>query len=289
MLDLVSIPTCESTQDLARQWLAQAPAQALLRQGGSRLFMTTHQTHGRGQHGRAWLPAGESLALSWALAEPPGVLSPGCWPVLAMAAVLRVLQSWLPSPLAAALTIKWPNDLLLGSRKVGGLLVERLPMALGSSGPAVLIIGLGLNGRHPPAHLASASQEGAHSALPAGGLLDDLAGHWQLVDMLPVLASALLDLLMRSRHEDQESALRPLWALAEEHLAWKGLPVIWTPALAGGAQPSALRGSVPLATWVPLGVDSSSGGLWARRLADLSGEPAASVPELILHGSLRRA
>jgi BirA family biotin operon repressor/biotin-[acetyl-CoA-carboxylase] ligase len=57
--------------------------------------------------------------------------------------VVSVLQERLPEA-----WLKWPNDILVGERKVGGILCERLE---GVDGLAdALIVGIGLNLRTPP-------------------------------------------------------------------------------------------------------------------------------------------
>jgi BirA family biotin operon repressor/biotin-[acetyl-CoA-carboxylase] ligase len=96
------------------------------------LVTTGEQTAGRGRQGRAWTaPAGSSLLMSLVLREPPPLLT-----LRAGAAVADVAQAVDASGRAAQ--IKWPNDVLLDSGKVAGILVEGRPQ----EGWAVLGIGL---------------------------------------------------------------------------------------------------------------------------------------------------
>jgi BirA family transcriptional regulator, biotin operon repressor / biotin---[acetyl-CoA-carboxylase] ligase len=96
------------------------------------LVTTGEQTAGRGRQGRAWTaPAGSSLLMSLVLHEPPPLLT-----LRAGAAVADVAQAVDASGRAAQ--IKWPNDVLLDSGKVAGILVEARPQ----EGWAVLGIGL---------------------------------------------------------------------------------------------------------------------------------------------------
>jgi BirA family transcriptional regulator, biotin operon repressor / biotin---[acetyl-CoA-carboxylase] ligase len=91
------------------------------------LVSAGEQAAGRGRQGRAWsAPAGTAVLMSLVLREPGEGL-----PLAAAVAVCEAL------PVAAA--IKWPNDVLVESRKLAGLLVEGRPQ----EGWAVL--GLGLN------------------------------------------------------------------------------------------------------------------------------------------------
>ncbi len=92
------------------------------------------QSAGRGRRGRRWHDQpGHSLLFSTVLrptVEPRGL------PILSLgtaAAVAEVLSSRYDLPVAT----KWPNDLLIGGRKVGGILLE-------GRGEAV-VVGLGLN------------------------------------------------------------------------------------------------------------------------------------------------
>ncbi|MCG5512193.1 biotin--[acetyl-CoA-carboxylase] ligase [Ectothiorhodospira shaposhnikovii] len=101
------------------------------------------QWAGRGRRGRQWLmPPGAGLPLSilWSIRHWP---APD--PTITLAAgvvVIRVLEALG----ARGLSLKWPNDILVHGRKLGGILVEGHAQA----GAGVdLILGLGLNLRLP--------------------------------------------------------------------------------------------------------------------------------------------
>jgi BirA family biotin operon repressor/biotin-[acetyl-CoA-carboxylase] ligase len=103
---------------------------------------TGNQTRGRGRLGRSWVsPAGKSLAISVLLRPrtPTGgalpVESLGWIPLMAGLAMTRTVRSVVPDGAA----LKWPNDVLIGGRKVCGILSELLPDASG------IVIGAGLN------------------------------------------------------------------------------------------------------------------------------------------------
>lgn len=99
------------------------------------------QTQGRGRHGRTWVsPPEKGIYLSLLLKPPVSDLSP--LTLLAGVAAVKALSPFTAMPL----TLKWPNDLLLGSKKIGGILCERLP---GNDPPAV-VIGMGLNINQTP-------------------------------------------------------------------------------------------------------------------------------------------
>lgn len=98
------------------------------------------QTAGRGRARRVWVAsAGENLTFSL-------LLRPACEPLqlasLPMAAALAVAD--LAAEQGVACSLKWPNDVLVGGRKLSGLLVEAM-----AGGAAIL--GVGLNVNMPPA------------------------------------------------------------------------------------------------------------------------------------------
>jgi BirA family biotin operon repressor/biotin-[acetyl-CoA-carboxylase] ligase len=101
------------------------------------------QSAGRGRHGRQWYsPPGSNLYCSILLRPSvPGefrTLWFSWMPLLSALAAARAVQ--VVAGLRPAL--KWPNDILLGSRKVGGVLCES--SGLGTP-PLVIVVGIGLN------------------------------------------------------------------------------------------------------------------------------------------------
>ena len=129
MPSLVVLPEASSTNtELAR--MASA--------GGVRAFttvVTDHQTAGRGRLDRSWTaPAGTSLAIS-VLVPSVGAGRAGWLPLAAGLAMAEAVSALLPE---RPVGVKWPNDVLVGDRKVSGVLAELLP-----SGEVVL--GAGLN------------------------------------------------------------------------------------------------------------------------------------------------
>lgn len=108
-----------STQDIAAAALVDEPI----------LVVAGRQTEGRGRSQRTWESAPRAMAASLAM-RPTWDL--GSWPLIPLVAGLAAADT-----LGGNVTLKWPNDLLIGGDKVGGILVE------GSDG--VLVVGCGLN------------------------------------------------------------------------------------------------------------------------------------------------
>ncbi len=99
--------------------------------------VTDHQTAGRGRLDRVWeTPARTSLTFS-VLLRPEIDAQDWTWlPLLTGYAVQAALADRLPD-----IALKWPNDVLVEERKVGGILVERIETP---SGPAA-VVGIGIN------------------------------------------------------------------------------------------------------------------------------------------------
>jgi BirA family biotin operon repressor/biotin-[acetyl-CoA-carboxylase] ligase len=112
-------------------------------QMAARLLFAEWQTAGRGRRGRSWLaPFGSGLTFSigWTFHELPADL-----PALGLAMGVCVVRA-LRSLGARDVALKWPNDVVWHHRKLGGLLLQ---MRSETSGPAQVVVGLGLNLRLP--------------------------------------------------------------------------------------------------------------------------------------------
>ena len=108
-----------STNDRARELAAAGAPQGTL-------VTASAQSAGRGRQGRTWsAPPGHALLMSLVLRDPPPLL-----PLVAAVAVAGAAGE--------AARIKWPNDVLVGGRKVSGILAEARPQ----EGWAVLGIGV---------------------------------------------------------------------------------------------------------------------------------------------------
>jgi len=95
------------------------------------------QTAGRGRQGRRWSSPPGNLYLSVLLRPaPPGAR----WSVLPLAAGLAVAEALAAEGLEARL--KWPNDVMVGERKVGGILAEATS---GADGLESVVLGVGIN------------------------------------------------------------------------------------------------------------------------------------------------
>ena len=131
------------------------------------VLVACEQTAGRGRRGRHWLSApGDSLTFSLLWRFPPAVSLAG----LSLAVGVALLRA-LAAQGVSDLSLKWPNDLLLGRRKLAGVLIELLPRD-----PHTAVIGIGINLRLPAAmpealRALSVGLDAALSPLPDGSLI----------------------------------------------------------------------------------------------------------------------
>jgi BirA family biotin operon repressor/biotin-[acetyl-CoA-carboxylase] ligase len=123
--EVVHLGSVSSTQDLARG----LPVGSIV--------IADHQTAGRGRLDRRWeAPQGTALLVSF-------VLDPN--PLLSLAAGIAAAEAC-----GSQVRLKWPNDLLVGERKLGGILVE--------TRPGKAICGVGINLAWAPAGAAQLNE-----------------------------------------------------------------------------------------------------------------------------------
>jgi BirA family transcriptional regulator, biotin operon repressor / biotin---[acetyl-CoA-carboxylase] ligase len=103
------------------------------------VIVADSQTRGRGRMGRSWIsPPHTNLHVSVILRPETDPARIGLWSLAAALAVARTIER--TSGLSARL--KWPNDILVGHRKISGLLLES---AIQGSRIKFLVLGIGLN------------------------------------------------------------------------------------------------------------------------------------------------
>ncbi|MFM7552221.1 MAG: biotin--[acetyl-CoA-carboxylase] ligase [Actinomycetota bacterium] len=155
---LIALEACPSTQDVVREQALQgAPA--------GTACTAEHQTAGRGRRGRTWTETpGTALMVSYLArpARPPSELGP--LPLVVGIALAEAL------PLGPRL--RWPNDLVLGNHKLGGILVE---LATPPDGAPFAVIGVGINANQTAAQLPPTDRLPATSLLVEGGAPVDRA------------------------------------------------------------------------------------------------------------------
>lgn len=182
-----------STQDEVRARLGSVPL----------LVVAGSQTRGRGRSGARWSNAPRALAAS--LGVRPH-WPPSSWPLLTLVAGVAALRAL--GDQGRDLTLKWPNDLMRGPLKLGGLLTEAL-------GDAV-VAGWGVNLFWPDAPEATGALFDSDPGPEAGA---EIAERW-VEEFLALVAGEPGD-WPRDEYRRRCSTL--------------GRPVTWVPAGKGTA------------------------------------------------------
>lgn len=193
----------ESTSDLARAMALSGWAAFPL------LVRARKQTKGRGRGENAWWSDSGSLTFTLALVPSAHGLKSEHEPRLALAAAIAAIEAvetYIPA--SKTLGIRWPNDIEVGGKKLGGILPERFETPMGVR----ILIGIGLNvltrlDRAPeeirlmaasladdapsvddcptPDRVLAAILAGLESVLPRLARDDEsLADHWASLDLL---------------------------------------------------------------------------------------------------------
>jgi len=119
-----------STQDEARRLVEAGEA------GPAHVVVADVQTEGRGRFGRSWLSPAGGLYATYVVRRHP-VLS-----LLSGLAAVRALDRF-----GIDAGLKWPNDVLVGDKKLAGILVE--------TAGDVALVGIGINLREAPLETAT--------------------------------------------------------------------------------------------------------------------------------------
>lgn len=139
------------------------------------LVLAASQRAGRGSRGRSWSSPVGGLWMTLLLEAPPAHLLP--WLALAAgAAAAEAISTCTGAPVG----VKWPNDLVLAGRKLGGILVEA------AAGRAAVGLGVNVNNDPPPGIEAislrpALGREVAVSDLAVACARGIMAGHARLL------------------------------------------------------------------------------------------------------------
>jgi BirA family biotin operon repressor/biotin-[acetyl-CoA-carboxylase] ligase len=130
-------------------------------QGCADVVLSELQHAGRGRRGRRWIaPFGGSIALSmsWSFRDASRAS-----PALSLCVGVAIARA-LERAGALGVGLKWPNDIWLDDRKAGGILIE---VRAEASGPAHVVIGVGLNVKLSPGMRAQIEASGVRAAAVA--------------------------------------------------------------------------------------------------------------------------
>ena len=170
---LVAHERIASTSDEAKRLAAErAPAGTLV--------WARVQTAGRGRQGRGWVsPAGNFYASLILRPEVPVATAAQ----LGFVAALAIADACLAFAPDAAISLKWPNDVLLAERKLAGLLLES--QSRGDGKLDWLVLGIGINlATYPveveyPATALAATGADPHAEAMLGALAPSLLAWYE--------------------------------------------------------------------------------------------------------------
>lgn len=108
------------------------------------------QTGGRGRQGRAWTSLPGNLHASVAFSSSAAPQAAGQLALVAGVMFYEAVAATTGLASSGLLRLKWPNDLLIGIEKTGGILVETTVSSAKGATPLIAVIGFGLNIVHVP-------------------------------------------------------------------------------------------------------------------------------------------
>ncbi|GLV59557.1 bifunctional ligase/repressor BirA [Dictyobacter sp. S3.2.2.5] len=161
---IVYSPTVDSTNSQAMKLAREGSEEGVV-------VLTDSQTAGKGRQGRRWVDVAGLNVLSSTVLRP---LFPPYQ--LVMIASLAVVDT-IADICNIQATIKWPNDILIGERKVAGILIETSHDQMGR---LVAIMGIGVNANGHISHLSAEQpslQQADAELLKRATTLEESSGH----------------------------------------------------------------------------------------------------------------
>jgi len=131
---LVFVPECHSTNSLA----SELASQSILSEGA--VVITSNQTAGRGQRGNVWETT-EGMNLTFSVLLKPGFLPVKSQFYITIVTSMAIVD-FLKEQSVTSTKIKWPNDILVGQKKICGILIEN---AVQRDSIQQSIVGIGVN------------------------------------------------------------------------------------------------------------------------------------------------
>lgn len=203
---VVRLATAGSTNEVAL---------GLARQGAESgtVVLAVQQEHGRGRGSKSFYspPGGLYMSVIFRPELPAARL-----PLISLAAGVACAEV-IEDRTGLILGLKWPNDLYLHERKLGGILAETSAFAASSESIPFVVLGVGINVNNACANFPQGLRPGTTSLYDATSRHYDLDGlaialHRQLTVLLPLLASDVPAVLRAWQRRD---------CLMNRHLAWR--------------------------------------------------------------------
>ncbi|HXU99640.1 MAG TPA: biotin--[acetyl-CoA-carboxylase] ligase [Caulobacteraceae bacterium] len=161
---------------------AEARRRAEAGERGPMWITATRQSAGRGRRGRSWETGAGNLAATWLFTTPLKAAEAAQISFVAALAVADLATAFVP---ASLVSLKWPNDLLIGGEKAAGILIES---GTAPGGGLWIAAGMGVNlASGPAAADRPATTLAAHMRAPpppplvALEVLAEAADRWRRV------------------------------------------------------------------------------------------------------------
>ncbi|MFL9842960.1 biotin--[acetyl-CoA-carboxylase] ligase [Flavobacterium rhizosphaerae] len=169
------------------------------------LVVAENQIQGRGQMGAEWqVEPGKNLTFSVLVKD----LLLGIDEIFNLNAATAVsIAQALENENISGISIKWPNDILAGNKKTGGILIEN---SIKNNGEIFSIIGIGLN----------VNQMGFNGLPKATSLFNHAGRQFDKYDLMVKIGEQLKQNVSRLRNDDSSS----IWKYYEQKLYRKGIP-----------------------------------------------------------------
>ena len=179
--NLILLRSVGSTNEVGRDLAARMLAE------GNEIYPTviyaSSQEEGRGRSGRRWESPEGSLAVSLLLPWPESPRR-----VRLPLEIGIPLAQRLSEIFGVDVRLKWPNDLMVAGKKLGGILIETKQ---GEDGEGMAVVGIGLNSTTTREGLDRLALAGATSLLAAGAKAEEMVGDRPVLGLLDAIDSAV--------------------------------------------------------------------------------------------------
>ena len=183
-MNIVKLHTTTSTNTYLKKLLQKKTVEHFT------VVTTNYQTEGRGQRGNTWISDKDKNLLFSILLLHKSLLSLDSFILnqIVSLSLLKVLQHFIPD-----CRIKWPNDILSGSKKIAGILIEN---TISGSRIKHSIVGIGIN----------VNQEKFPKELPQASSMKIISGkEFDLSSILQEIATAIQDYYLKFEAKESES------------------------------------------------------------------------------------
>ena len=196
----IHLTSVNSTNTWVKDNYKELDAQAITR------VTASEQTKGRGRFNREWVsPKDQNIYVTYFFSVPKEIINLNSLAQLLCLSIAKLLAEHEMDP-----HIKWPNDLIVNSKKIGGILCETIDFGKEYG----IIIGAGLNVNMPPDMLEKIDQ-------PATSFFNELGKTFTLDPLIKQLDHFFLQDLSLYKRE----GFKPFYMSYEALLTHKGMPI----------------------------------------------------------------